>query len=261
VSCRAGCQPRTILGEAGILNAWQVRSAIRPEDLHYPPTGLICLENTHNRAGGTCYPIEVLAEISRVGAEFNIPIHMDGARLFNAAVAQKKKVSEITQYADSVTFCLSKGLAAPVGSLLVGSQQFIDKARRYRKMLGGGTRQAGVLAAAGIVALNTMVDRLEEDHEHARLLAHGLVEMGLSINLATVQTNIVVADVAPLKMTAASFAAALRERGVKITQFGETKVRFVTHYGISKEDVMYTIDAVAKVIAGMDKPPSHHGQY
>lgn len=249
LACLSSAQPRVITGEHGILNAAIIKSSIRDEDLHYPRTGLICLENTHNRAGGTCYPKSVLAEIRQLAGQYNIPVHMDGARLFNAAVAQGASVSELAQYADSVTFCLSKGLAAPVGSVLVGSREFIDQARRYRKMLGGGTRQAGFLAAAGIVALNTMVDRLTEDHEHARLLAAAVANVGLGINLATVQTNIVVFDVAAINNTAAEFTAALLSFGIRASIFGATKVRMVTHYGITKEDILYTIDVIDQIVS------------
>lgn len=244
----AGVQPRTIAAQHGILNAASIAHAIRPDDIHQPPTSLICLENTHNRAGGTCYPLQTLSEIFQLSRKRNIAVHMDGARLFNASVAQKVSVSDIAQYADTVQFCVSKGLCAPVGSLLVGNRNFIERARRFRKMLGGGMRQAGVLAAAGIVALTQMVERLAEDHENAKHLAEAIANLGFGIDLATVQTNIVVFDVSPHNSNIEQFVSDLNALGVKANQFGATKVRMVTHYGISQDDVNYAISALKSLI-------------
>ena len=246
LACLAGVQARTLRGDRGILSAEQIRRAIRPQDLHQPPTALICLENTHNRAGGTCYPLPVLKEINEIAVEKGIAVHMDGARVFNAAVAQGVAVDQITQYADSVMFCLSKGLCSPVGSLLVGSAEFIARARRYRKMLGGGMRQAGILAAAGLLSLRQMTARLAEDHENARFLAEGIANMGLGVDLATVQTNIVVCDVAPSRQPAAAIVAKLKEAGVKVNQFGETTIRLVTHQGIRREAAARTLAVLAQ---------------
>jgi threonine aldolase len=185
LACLSGAQVRPVAGDRGIMSAAAIREAIRGVDVHVPDTGLICLENTHNRAGGTCYTLEGLAAIRALADEHKIPVHLDGARIFNAAVATGVNVKDIAGFADSVQFCLSKGLAAPVGSLLVGSRSFIGQARRFRKMLGGGMRQAGIIAAAGIVALESMVDRLAEDHANARALGEALFAQGYAIDLAT----------------------------------------------------------------------------
>lgn len=244
----AGVQPRTIAAAHGILTAAAIAPAIRPQDIHQPATTLICLENSHNRAGGTCYPLTVLEDIHTLAKRRQIAVHMDGARLFNAAVARQTTVAAIARYADSVQFCLSKGLCAPVGSILAGERGFIERARRYRKMLGGGMRQAGILAAAGIVALTQMVDRLAEDHAHAAYLAEAITNCGFGIDLATVQTNIVLFDVLPLALNPEQFIADLGARGIKAGRFGETKVRMVTHYGIARDDVDYVAGVLAELV-------------
>lgn len=248
IACLSGAQPRPLTGQKGILTATQIEAAIRNKDIHVPDTGLICIENTHNRAGGTCYAVEELAAIGRVAGAHEIPVHMDGARVFNAAVALNLPVCEITKYASTVQFCLSKGLGAPMGSLLVGSKDYIEKARRYRKMVGGGLRQAGVVAAAGIVALEKMVNRLGEDHANARILADAFINMGLKVDMSTVQTNIVIFDVSPLGIKAAEFADKLRQNGLKANVFGEYKIRMVTHYGVTRDDIKFTIDKIAQII-------------
>lgn len=244
----SAAQARLVTGVKGILTPEMIKKVIRPRDIHQPQTALICLENTHNRAGGTYYTPSELAGIKDVAASAGIPIHMDGARVFNAAAAQNLSANCLTQYADSVMFCLSKGLCAPVGALLVGSHSFIERCRRYRKMVGGGMRQAGIIAAAGIVALNTMRERLPEDHANARHLGEGLANLGLSIDLSSVVTNIVITDVSASQKNAAQLAAELAELGIKASVFGEYKLRFVTHHGINKEDIDYTINMVAKVL-------------
>src|ERR1700675_1105975 len=188
-----GVQMRPVRTERGFLTPAQVREALRPANIHVPPTGLVCLENTHNRHGGTCCTPEDIAAVAAVAHEAGVPIHLDGARLFNAAVALGRPVRDFTRDVDSVTFCVSKGLGAPVGSVVCGGAAVIGRARRIRKMLGGGMRQAGVIAAAGIVALERMVDRLAEDHVNARRLAEGLAGLpSLRIDLTSVQTNIVI---------------------------------------------------------------------
>lgn len=241
----AGVQPRTIAAPRGILSAHAIAKAIRPNDIHQPQTSLICLENTHNRAGGTCYPLSSLRDIHALAQEKQVAIHIDGARIFNAAAAQDVAVSDIAQFADSVQFCVSKGLCAPVGSLLVGTREFIERARRYRKMVGGGMRQAGIIAAAGIVALTKMTGRLAEDHAHARKLAEAVANMGFGIDLATVETNIVIFDVSTKSLDVEHFVEELNRRGVKANQFGSTNVRLVTHYGITSEDIDYAIAVLA----------------
>jgi threonine aldolase len=216
----AGVQVRTLVGTRGVLSAESIKQVIRVPDIHQPRTALICLENTHNRAGGTCYALGELESIQQLAIQEGIVVHMDGARIFNAAVAKNSKVDQLARYVDTVSFCLSKGLCAPVGSLLVGPMDFISKARRYRKMLGGGMRQAGIVAAAGIVAIKTMTERLAEDHYNARRLAEAVAEMGLKIDLETVETNIVIFDVSPLKMMASQVVEKLGHGGIRVSQFG-----------------------------------------
>lgn len=243
----SGVQARTLPSMKGILSAETIETAIRPLDIHQPPSALICLENTHNRAGGTCYPLETLAAIRKVSDRHKVPVHIDGARLFNAAVAQGVTVDKIAQYADSVQFCLSKGLCAPVGSLLVGSEDFINKARRYRKMLGGGMRQAGIVAAAGIVGLRKMTGRLAEDHDNAKILAEALATTGFAIDLSTVQTNIVIFDVSRTGLKAADFVARLKKSGVLAGPRGEYLVRLVTHLGVNKAEIAKVVDVLQRL--------------
>lgn len=244
----SGVQARTIPAVKGILSAETIEAAIRTEDIHQPSTSLICLEDTHNRAGGTCYPLETLAAVRKVADRRKIPVHIDGARLFNAAVALGVPVDKITQYADTVQFCLSKGLCAPVGTIITGRSDFIAKARKYRKMLGGGMRQAGILAAAGIVGLTSMVDRLSEDHENARQLAEELASAGFSIDLSTVQTNIVMVDVSRMGVKAADFAAKLKKAGVLASVFGEYRIRMVTHHGITAVEIGTVVDTLNRLL-------------
>jgi threonine aldolase len=189
-------QMHPVKTERGFLTPEQVRESLRPANIHIPPTGLVCIENTHNRHGGTCCTPEDIAAVAAVAHAAGVPVHVDGARLFNAAVALGRDAREFAGPADSVTFCLSKGLGAPVGSIVCGGAPFVERARRVRKMLGGGMRQAGILAAAGLVALERMVERLAEDHANARTLAEALATMpGLVVDLASVQTNIVIVRV------------------------------------------------------------------
>lgn len=248
LACLSGAQARPVTAPGGILTAEMIKQHIRGIDVHVPDTGLICLENTHNRAGGTYYSLEGLAQIKQLSEERRIPVHMDGARIFNAAVALGVSVAEIAKHADTVQLCLSKGLCAPVGSLIVGKRDFIERARRFRKMMGGGLRQAGILAAAGIVAMTKMVDRLAYDHEHACMLGNALANMGFTIDLETVQTNIVICGVQPFGIKAEEFVTLLRQYGIKANAFGEYKVRFVTHYGIERDDIQHTIDVVSSLV-------------
>jgi len=203
-------QMRPVKTARGFLTPDQVREALRPANIHNPPTGLVCIENTHNRHGGTCCTPEEISAVAAVAHGAGVPVHLDGARLFNAAVALKRSARDFVRDVDSVTFCVSKGLAAPVGSVICGSREVVARARRVRKMLGGGMRQAGVIAAAGLVALERMVDRLAEDHTNARVLAEGVARLpGLSVDLASVQTNIVIFGVE--RGAAAASAAATAE--------------------------------------------------
>lgn len=244
-----GAQVRAINGDRGIIHADHIEAAIRNGKMNIPRTGLISIENTHNFAGGTCYSVADMAAIRQVADKHGIPVHLDGARIFNAAIAQKNSVAELAKDVDSMQFCLSKGLCAPIGSLLVGSHDFIALAKRYRRMLGGGMRQAGIIAAAGIVALETMVERLDEDHCHAKLLANKIATTQLGIDLATVQTNIVIFDTAQLSINAPKFVDLLKQQGIKASAINNSQVRMVTHYGISRSDIDKTIEIIDRVLA------------
>jgi threonine aldolase len=242
-----GLQLRPLESEDGRLQPEQVRLAIREPDIHQPRTGLLCLENTHNRRGGTCLSPGQTKALSAVAHDAGFPVHLDGARVFNAAVAQRIDVRTLTAPVDSVMFCLSKGLSAPVGSMLAGSRDFIERARRMRKMLGGGMRQAGVVAAAGLCALNEMVDRLAEDHANARRLAEGLQGLpGIDIDLSRVETNMVFGDCRP-PLTATAFIDRCREVGVLLDQASAYRWRMVTHRGVSVDDVDYAVENVRRL--------------
>ncbi|MBI2877478.1 MAG: low-specificity L-threonine aldolase [Candidatus Tectomicrobia bacterium] len=231
----------------GLPDPAAVENAIRPENIHTPRTGLICLENTHNRCGGVALSSKQMQPIVEIARRHRIPLHLDGARIFNAAIATGEPARELAAPFDSVQFCLSKGLSCPVGSLVVGNRDFIERARKLRKMLGGGMRQAGVLAAAGLVALTTMIDRLAEDHVHARLLAEGMAQIsGLVVDLSRVQTNIVVFEV--LSLPPAEFVANLAKQGVRVIPFGGRRCRAVTHYGIEREDILTALDAMRRAV-------------
>jgi len=247
--------PRTLRGAAGALDPDEVADAIRTEDVHFPRTGLVCLENTHNRAGGTVVSLEQTRAVCAVAHAAGVPVHVDGARIFNAALALGVDAATLVADADSVMFSLSKGLSAPVGSVLVGGQAFIAAARRARKLLGGGMRQAGILAAPGVVALERMVDRLAEDHAHARLLAERLAAVpGIAIDLATVQTNIVNFRTEPSGLEAPTFSAHLRERGVLAGARDRWTIRMVTHRHVTAADVEAAADAVRAVAASAPAP-------
>ena len=242
MSAIAGVIPRLVKGDMGVFTSEQVIGALRGEDLHFPPSTLVEIENTHNRAGGTVWKPSEVAAVAKVARDHGMRLHIDGARIFNAAVALDVSVKDYAAHADSLSFCLSKGLSAPAGSLLVG-----DSARKVRKMLGGGMRQAGVLAAPGIIALTKMVGRLREDHENARRLALGLGGIeGIGVDMRTVQTNIVIADVSALGLSSKRYVERLRKEGVLAADFGGTRVRFVTHRGITSADIEETIARVEK---------------
>jgi threonine aldolase len=231
----SGCVARTVAAPRGVLTWELIQPAIAPKIYYKAQTGMISLENSHNMAGGTVTPVAVLEEIWAGAKATGLPVHLDGARVFNAATALGVGVAELTRGFDTVMFCLSKGLGAPVGSMLVGSKELIAEARGVRKALGGGMRQAGVLAAAGLIALNEMPKRLQEDHANARLLAEAVAGVdGVSIDLDTVETNIVIFTLKD--GGAAEFVAALKEKGVASSAIGTHQVRFVTHFDVSKED-------------------------
>ena len=248
-------QMRPVKTERGFLTPEQVRESIRPANIHVPVTGLVCLENTHNRHGGTCCAPEEIAAVAAVAHEAGVPVHMDGARLFNAAVALKRDPRELVRPVDSVTFCLSKGLAAPVGSVVCGSATFVERARRVRKMIGGGMRQAGILAAAGLVSLERMVDRLAEDHTNAAALAEAVAAMpGLAIDRASVQTNIVIIRVdrgdGPRSRAATEeLVKGCAARKVKIHAMGPSAIRCVTHKDVDAEDIRRAVDAFRELTA------------
>ncbi|UOR10801.1 low-specificity L-threonine aldolase [Halobacillus amylolyticus] len=248
MSALAGVQPRTIQGTRGAMNPEEVRAAIRPEDIHFPETSLICVENTHNKAGGAIVPLGNMQAVYEVAREQQIPVHLDGARLFNASVASGVSLEHYAAQADTVQFCLSKGLGAPMGSVIAGSSDFINKARKWRKRLGGGLRQVGMVAAPGLVALTEMVDRLTEDHEHAQLLAQGLSQMtGLNLE-GKVETNIVLVNVAELGKSAEEFLEDLKGIGILAVPFGPATVRFVTNYDVSRDDIESVVERVEQLV-------------
>jgi len=234
--------------DRGMLNPDDVRDAIRPSDPHMPRTAAVCLENTQNACGGAPLTQDDMQTIANVAREGGVALHVDGARIFNAAVALEAPVSELARDADSVTFCLSKGLSCPIGSVIVGDADYIKEARRWRKMVGGGMRQVGVLAAAGIVALDNMVERLAEDHANARKLAEGLAQIpGVTIDPDSLPTNLVFFDIE--REDRDEIHRQLVQRGVKGGGGGK-RWRYVTHYGITESDIDYTLDQVREVFAG-----------
>jgi threonine aldolase len=239
----AGAVPRIVRAPLGVPDPEEVRRAVS-RSRHRAPTGAIVLENTHNGAGGTVVPLDVAAAVGRVAREAGVPFHLDGARAWNAAVALGVPLADVCAPFDSVSLCLSKGLGAPVGSVLAGSRTFVDAAHRYRKLLGGGMRQAGVLAAAGLVAVETMFERLAVDHARAHGLAEALADVpGLRIDLATVQTNMVYADVAD----ADAFVRALASAGVLAGAVSATAVRFVTHADLDDDAVAAALETIREM--------------
>lgn len=233
--------------EQGRLDLAEVRGVIRGRDVHFPPTGLLCVENTHNRRGGSVLNEDDLAAVRSLADEFGLPVHLDGARLFNAAVALGVPVSRLARCADSVSFSLCKGLACPIGSVLCGSGEFIKRARRFRKMLGGGMRQAGIIAAAGVYALENMVERLAEDHENARVLAESLAKIPGVVLSPPPQSNLVY--FIAKGWGEGELARRLSSRGVLCLDEGGGRVRMVTHYGIERADVEEAVAAVRELVA------------
>jgi threonine aldolase len=233
----------------GRLDLEDLRDAIRPVRAGYPRTGVACVENTHNRCGGVVLDVQYLREFRAVCAAKGVPVHLDGARIFNAATSLGVSAAEIAATVDSVQFCLSKGLAAPVGSIVAGTAEFIDKVRRNRKLVGGAMRQAGVIAAAGLVALNEMIDRLPEDHARARRLAAGLAEIpGVKIDLYTVQSNIVIFR-PPAGLSPEAVVAGMAAEGVRLSNYGARGLRMVTHYEIEDRAVERALAVAAAVMA------------
>jgi len=243
----SGCLARPVLTQDGRLSWQGIQATIRGSSDHYRGTGLIAVENTHNYAGGRAYSLESLREIGSSARERGIPVHLDGARVFHAAAALGVAVREVVEPVDSVSFCLSKGLGAPVGSLVCGSPEFIAEARLARKALGGAMRQAGVLAAAGLVALERSPANIPDVHADARFLADALAELpGIAIDPTAVETNIVFFDIADTGWDAAAFLAALRADGVMALNLGPTRVRMVTHQDLDRADIERAVAAVAR---------------
>ncbi len=245
----SGVLARPVAAPAGILNWDLIRPALAPKIYYRAPTGLITLENTHNMAGGTVYTEKQIRDICHQSHELGVPVHLDGARIFNAAVALDTSVASLCARCDSVMFCLSKGLAAPAGSMLVGTRDFIEGARRVRKMLGGGMRQVGVLAAAGLIALEQMPARLNEDHANAKLLAQLLQAIPkLDVDPANVQTNIVVVGVARSGHDAGRVVSLLRKGGVLAGTVDETTLRLLTHLDVNREQMYLTAKVFGEVL-------------
>lgn len=246
----AGIHPRTLPNQPdGKLDLDDIKFAIRGDNIHFPRTRLIILENTHNGCNGYPLDADYMQAVGEIARRQKLKIHVDGARIFNAAIALNVDPKDLVAEADSVSFCLSKGLAAPVGSVICGTQNFIDKARRARKVVGGGMRQAGVLAAAGIVALNEMVDRLADDHVNASKLAEGLSDMeGLDIDPNGIKTNIVYFEITRKDLPAIELEKRLNAEGVKISAFGPRRLRAVTHYHISSEDIDMALGSFLKIL-------------
>ena len=246
----AGVQLHWVTGERGIMTVEQVEAAIRPNDAHSIPTALICIENTHNAGGGTIYPLSTIEKIRTLAVRHGIPMHLDGARLFNAVAATTLPPTVYAQHFETVSLCLSKGLGAPVGSLLISNdQRLMDRARRFRRMYGGAMRQAGILAAAGIYALERHVARLKTDHEHAKKLARQLQHLSaIQIAPQHVETNIVIFDIVDEHRSPAELVAALKEHGVLINAVGGQSYRAVTHLHITDKQIDEAADAFANVL-------------
>jgi threonine aldolase len=242
-----GVQIRPLVTDAGVMDTEALLALVRPDDVHQPRTAAVTVEDTHNRHGGVVWPLDQLRAVSSTAHERGLRVHLDGARVFNAATAQNVDVREIAACADTVTFCLSKGLGAPAGSLFCGPAETVKEARRWRKMLGGGMRQAGVLAAAGLVALERMVERLADDHRNARTLAEGMAELpGLDVDLDRVQTNIVrfrAPGIGPQR-----FLAQCRSRGLLGSFITGSNMRFVTRHGIQPDDVQRALTVLAEIL-------------
>ena len=237
------CQVKTIEGDHGRIKAAQVEESINPIDIHKAPSRLVSLENTANRGGGSCYDFADILEIKEVCLKHDLKLHLDGARLFNAIVAKKENPKEYGKIFDSISICLSKGLGAPVGSLLLGNKNFINKARRIRKVFGGGMRQAGYLAAAGIYALENNIDRLHEDHLHAKQIAEALAKKDFTGTFMPVETNIIIFEVVG-KYNAQSLTDVFREKGIQVSKISATQIRIVLHLDITEEMVKKTIEVI-----------------
>ncbi len=244
-SLLSGVQLRTIPGKDGILTDQAIEKAIRPPNVHFPPTSLICLENTHNRAGGKIYPLPEIKKIHTLAKKQELKMHLDGARLWNASVATGISLKEYARYFDSINVCFSKGLGAPVGSMLLGSKEIMRAAHRYRKIYGGGMRQAGIIAAGALYAVNNNIERLSQDHDNARKLAQGFNSVpGFSVNMNNVETNIVMVDVDKNHFTADQVVARLKEHNILILAVGPQRLRAVTHLDVNSTDIKTAVDTI-----------------
>ncbi|MFQ6126107.1 MAG: threonine aldolase family protein [Candidatus Heimdallarchaeota archaeon] len=248
----AGCIPHTLNSNRGAIDPEELKKAIRPPNIHFAKPTLVCIENTHNRWGGAVIRPEQVKAIAEVAQNHDLAVHCDGARIFNAAVALKTDVKNLVIDCDSVMFCVSKGLSAPIGSLVVGSSEFIEKARRNRKLLGGGMRQAGIIAAPAIIAIEQMVDRLREDHENARILGEGLEQMGV-FDLLPVETNIIIFELAGLGISTPEFVNKLKAKGI-LAYARKQIVRFVTRRGVTRDDVTYALAQIEDIVTDLVKP-------
>ncbi|MCS7233223.1 MAG: low-specificity L-threonine aldolase [Synergistetes bacterium] len=249
IAALSGVQVFPLNDENGMFNLSELEEAIRPENIHFPRTALITLENTHNRAGGTALSKEYIDEVANIANKYDIPLYLDGARIFNACIALGIEPAKMVERVDALMFCLSKGLSAPIGSVIVGRKDFIEKARKMRKRLGGGMRQAGVIAACGIVALTKMIERLKEDHENAEILAKKLSEVkGIIVEPVAVRTNMVYFMLFPGIIDAYTLAKKLLERGIKISVVSKRRVRLVTHKDVTREDVIEAAEAIKEVV-------------
>lgn len=236
----------------GVPDLDELEYAISPAPDKMQEPGVVCLENTCNRRGGIALTIEEMSRVKKTAEKYGVPVHLDGARVFNAAIALGVDAKEIAGQVDTVMFCLSKGLSAPLGSMLCGSKEFIDRARFNRRLLGGNMRQAGVIAAAGIVALTQMVDRLAEDHENAKVLAAGVADVqGIEVDLRTVETNIVIFRSTLPALSQEQVQQALAENGLLVSNYGRRGLRMLTHYGITRDDVRSAIDIMYRVMKGL----------
>lgn len=234
----SGVLIRTLPGTRGVITAEQITKAIRPKAYYLPRTTLICLENTHGRAGGTVFPIDEISRIREVALDNNIRMHLDGARLWNAFVTSMVPLSEYARYFDSISVCFSKGLGAPIGSMILGTREFIERARTYRKMFGGGMRQVGLLAAAALYAIDHNIERLQEDHEKAKYFAGRIAELRtFHIDMRCVQTNMVIAEIRDTHLTQGQVLQTLQSKGILLTPERRSSVRAVMHLDVSMDDV------------------------
>ena len=247
----SGVQMRSIQGTRGAITREQVETAIQPPLYFLPKTTVIAVENTHNSAGGTVFPIDVLADLHMLAQERGLKLHLDGARIWNASAATGIPLQDYVGYCDSISVCFSKGLGAPIGSAIAGTKEFVQEAHRLRKLFGGGMRQVGILASAVLYALENNLSRLPEDHANARLLAERLAELpGIEVDLDTVQTNIVIFDIAESGRTVSELLEALKDAGVLVVPFGPTRLRAVTHLDVSREDVEFAAGIFSKIVRG-----------